>query len=290
MLERLTLRNACLLVEVLPQAGGGLARLDWLGGPEAAPLLRPLAGDSATPPLPSQLACFPLLPWSNRMAPSGFAFGGHRYVPAPTRAGEPCPIHGDAWLQAWQVEAHTAGSVRLSLERRTATPFSYSATLDYRLDGAALVVELTVTNRGLATLPFGAGLHPWMPAPREALLTARFDGVWLAGPDKLPRDYVAAPAQWRFDGAAALPQGVDNVFAGWDGRARIAWPRRGVALEIEADMDYCILYVPAGRDFFCVEPVDHPINAHNLPGQPGLSLLAPGAALVRRWVFRGADL
>jgi len=55
-------------------------------------------------------------------------------------------------------------------------------------------------------------------------------------------------------------------------------------------MDYCIVYVPAGRDFFCVEPVDHPINAHNLPGQPGLSLLAPGAALVRRWVFRGADL
>jgi hypothetical protein len=69
------------------------------------------------------------------------------------------------------------------------------------------------------------------------------------------------------------------VFDGWPGRARIAWPARGVALEIEADMDYFILYIPAGRDLFCFEPVDHPINAHNLPGRPGLTVVAPGATL-----------
>ena len=42
--------------------------------------------------------------------------------------------------------------------------------------------------------------------------------------------------------------------------------------------------VPPGKDFFCFEPVDHPINAHNLPGGAqanGLTVLAPGQDLRR---------
>lgn len=291
MVERIVMRNASLLAEIVPQVGGGLARLDWLGSGEPAPLLRALPADAPGVPTPSQLACFPLLPWSNRMAPSGFAFEGRQYVPAPNRAGEPCPIHGDAWQQAWQVAERSDTAVRLTLARPGATPFSYEAGLRYSLDGAALVVEVEVRNTGAAALPFGIGLHPWMPDPQGARLQAGAAGVWFSGPDKLPRERRAAPAHWRFDAPGALPQdGVDHVFDGWPGQARIAWPARGVALELDADMDCFILYVPPGRDFFCFEPVDHPINAHNLPGRPGLTVVAPGATLRRRCAFRGASL
>jgi aldose 1-epimerase len=283
MLERLLLRNDRLLAEVVPTVGGGLARLDWLQGGEARPLLRGLPHDAAEPPLPGQLACFPLLPWSNRMAPSGFGFEGRQYVPAPNRAGEPCPIHGDGWQQPWRVASHLDTSLVLSLDRWDAQPFAYTAELHYTLADDALVVELCVRNAGRRALPFGLGLHPWMPDPLGARLEAGAHGVWMAGPDK--------PPQWRFHQPAPLPRdGVDNVFEGWHGAARITWPERGLALEVQADMDYYILYVPPGRDFFCFEPVDHPINAHNLPGQPGLTVLAPGASLRRRCVFRGAAL
>lgn len=293
MLDRLALRNASLLAEVLPQAGGGLARLDWLGGDAAAPqpLLRGLPPDVTEVPLPGQLACFPLLPWSNRMAPSGFAFDGARHVPVPNRAGEACPIHGDAWQQPWRVASHHDSSLVLSLDRWDGAPFAYTAELHYTLDIDALVVELSVRNAGRSALPFGIGLHPWMPDPGGALLQAGANSVWMAGPDKLPVLRQDIPSHWRFDNPAPLPQdGVDNVFEGWHGAARIAWPQRRIALEIQADMDYFILYVPPGRDFFCFEPVDHPINAHNLPGYPGLTVLAPGATLRRRCVFRGVAL
>lgn len=291
MFERLVLRNASLLAEVVPQVGGGLARLDWIGSGAPQALLRALAPDAPGMPTPSQLACFPLLPWSNRMAPSGFAFDGRQHVPAPNRAGEPCPIHGDAWQQAWQVTQHTDTMLTLALARPDACPFSYSAALRYTLEGAALRVDLGVTNLGTEALPFGIGLHPWMPDPQGARLQAKADGVWLSGADKLPATRTDVPPAWRFDTPAALPlDGVDHVFDGWPGQARIRWPARGVALEIEADMGYFILYVPPGRDFFCFEPVDHPINAHNLPGHPGLSVLAPGASLRRRCLFRGASI
>jgi len=290
MLQGLTLRNDRLLAQVLPGIGGALARLDWLGGAQPVPLLRPLADDAAGTPLPGQLACFPLLPWSNRMAPLGFAFEGQRYVPAPNRAGEPCPIHGDGWQQAWEVAQHDGSALLLKLDRSACAPFSYSATLRYALVDDALEITLAVRNAGAAALPFGLGLHPWMPDPQGALLQAGAAAVWLAGADKLPSRLAPLPEDWRFDTLRPLAAGVDNAFAGWDGVARIAWPRRGVALQVEADLDYFILYVPPGRDFFCFEPVDHPVNAHNLPGRPGLTVLAPGASLQRRCTFRGAAL
>ena len=289
MLKRLTLRNASLLAQVVPQAGGGLARLDWVSGAEPVPLLRPLPPEVDELPLPSTLACFPLVPWSNRMAPSGFLFQGRRHAPAPNRAGEPCPIHGDGWQQEWQVEHHDDAAIVLALDRRHAGPFSYTATLRYALDGPSLAVELAVTNAGGVALPFGLGLHPWLPDATGARLRARAGGVWLAGPDKLPVTHQLAPS-WDFCESAPLPEGLDNVFTLWDGEADIRWPARGVGLALQADMQYFILYVQPGVDVFCFEPVDHPINAHNLPGQPGLTVLAPGSTLRRRCVFRGRAL
>jgi len=291
MLERLSLRNDRLLAEIVPQAGGALARLDWIGGASPTALLRALPAEVQEVPLPSQLACFPLVPWSNRMAPTGFTFDGRQHVPAPNRAGEPCPIHGDGWQQAWQVVSHNSESILVRLERHDMSPFTYDAGLRYTLEGDALVVELTVRNAGTFDLPFGLGLHPWLPDPAGARLQAKATQVWLSGPDKLPSVHSLLPSHWNFSSASLLPQdGVDNVFEGWDGVARISWPARGVQLAVEADMAYFILYAPPGRDFFCFEPVDHPINAHNMSAYPGLTVLASGASLQRRVVFRGAAL
>jgi len=285
------LRSGSLRAVVLPAAGGGLARLDWRG----MACLRPAPGGVAQP-LPGQLACFPLVPWSNRIAPDGFEFAGRRITPAPTREGEPCPIHGDGWRLPWQIESCSESSAVLTLDRCDGAPFAFTSSLEYALAGSVLRITLRVANRGECALPFGLGLHPWMPCPEDALLHAEADGVWLSGADKLPAKRAALPPAWNFCGGAPQPlprDGVDNAFTGWDGRARIDWPARKLRLGIEADMSYFILYAPPGKDFFCFEPVDHPINAHNLPGgvsANGLSVLAPGQALSRTVAFTAEDL
>jgi aldose 1-epimerase len=59
-------------------------------------------------------------------------------------------------------------------------------------------------------------------------------------------------------------------------------------LNICADADYYVLYTPPGEDFFCFEPVDHPINAMNLPGGAathGMTMLARGERLTRSFRF-----
>lgn len=297
-MRELVLRNGQLEARVLPDIGGGLARLDWLGFDGAAgllqplplPLLRPWLGASDVVPRPNQLACSVLLPWSNRIG-GGFSFAGRSYSIAPNRAGEPYAIHGEGATRAWQVVDQSSTHAQLALDRSDGAPFCYQAQLTYRLDGATLAIALEVRNVGDVTLPYGMGLHPWMARTDGVTLRAGARSVWRAAEDKLPLHPMAIPAAWSFAQARALPaEAIDHVFEGWDGSATIVWPEHGLGLSIQSDCGYYIVYAPTSADFFCIEPVDHLINAHNVDGGPerhGLTLLAPGQSYRRQFRFTG---
>ncbi len=289
-MQAIALRNAYLHAAIVPAAGGGLARLDWVANGGKLPVLRPfdvVPGDP--PPTTSQLACFALVPWSNRIGGGGFTFEGRHVALAPNRTGEPCPIHGNGWQHPWRVQNERTDAVTLVLDRQDGQPFSYRALLRYELVEAALQVTLEVTNCGQCALPFGLGLHPWLERSAGVMLRARAGGVWSRGPDALPVAHAVVPDKWDLATLRGLPiDAVDNLFTGWDGSAEVYWPETGVVLDIAAEMDYFILYAPAGAGFFCFEPVDHAINAHNLPGGAaanGLTVLAPGQTLQRRVTF-----
>ena len=128
-MHTVALRNEFLSAEILPDIGGGLARLDSIGGSSSVPVLRPWTQAGSVPPRPSQVACFPLVPWSNRLA-GGFACEGRSYSIAPNREGDPYPIHGEGWLRPWQVDQQTGTRLSLVLDRRDGAPFSYLAKLD----------------------------------------------------------------------------------------------------------------------------------------------------------------
>jgi aldose 1-epimerase len=283
-MQSISLRNRFLHAEFLPQAGGGMTRFDWLGGAERVPLFRTLVvAPGAAAPTPSQMACFPMLPWANRIDPAGFDFAGRHIVPPPNRAGEPCPIHGDGWQYPWLVDGQSDSVVNMVLDRKSGAPFSYSARLRWELSGATLHCSAGITNLGPLAMPFGFGLHPFFPRGEGTQLKAHATSMWASGADKLPRHEIPLPPAFDFTRGSGLPgEALDNMFCGWDGRAQITWPERGLSLSIEADMKYHIVYAPPGADFFCFEPLDHAINANLLPGGAlanGLTVLQPGQTL-----------
>jgi aldose 1-epimerase len=291
----LTLENAALSLRVLPEAGGGIAGFDWHGRGQPIPLMRRCERLADAQGDPNRLACYPLVPWSNRIAEGGFHAEG-RWIALPlNREEEPWPIHGSGWQRPWQVESHTASEIRLSLLETSATAYCYAATLHYALHEEALEVELAVTNTGSITLPFGLGLHPYFPRHGNTRLLAPAPRVWINnGHTPLPIACADVPADWDFRSERALPeQGIDHAFQAWTGEALIHWPALQLGLQVKADVDAFVLYTPRGNDFFCFEPVDHPINAVHLPGGPvanGMTLLSPQAVLRRRFVFSVRDM
>jgi aldose 1-epimerase len=285
----LSLANDQLSVDLAPALGGGMTRFDWHGdGGQPTPIFRRCATTQADTD-PNALACYPLVPYSNRIGGGRFEFDGREVSVPRNRTAEALPIHGDGWLRAWRVLERDATHATLILERERAKPYAYRARLDYALDRATLSVTLAVENAGREPLPFGLGLHPFLARDADTRLSAPASGLWLPGPDWLPVRHVPAPPAWEFGVAYPLPAAmVNHAFTQWSGRAAVVWPKRRLSLTIEADADYYVLYTPPGEDFFCFEPVDHPINALNLPGgasEHGMTALAPGETLTRRFRF-----
>lgn len=273
------LANACLSLAILPAIGGGIARFDRLTAQGPVPLFRPWDGETASP---RALGCFPLVPFSNRLGGHGIEAGGRFWPLAANRPGEPYPIHGDGWQRSWSVIGKEASSVVLGLESNDLAPFDYRAELAYALDGPAMTMRLSVEHRGAVPVPYGLGFHPWLPRAAKTLLEAPASHVWLETPDHLPDREVLVEErpEWDFREPRPLPRGpINNAFPDWSGRALITWPESGTRLSIEADaaLATAIVYSPgAASDFFCFEPVSHVVDAHRLPGLPGLRVLHEG--------------
>jgi aldose 1-epimerase len=254
-----------------PAVGGSL--VNWCVLASGQPLLRPNDEHALNTGLPGKLGCYPLVPWSNRISHGGFGNPEGWLALQPNSATDPLPIHGSAWQQAWQVVSQSAEEVVLALE--CATPFAYRAEQRFRLRDGELSIELRVTHLAEQPAWHGLGLHPYFPRRPDTQLQAKAAQVWLSDASKLPTGLAAVPAEWDFGQLKALPEGlVDNGFCQWDGHCRIEQPALGYALECQATgADYFLLYCPPGLEFFCIEPVSHPVDAHHLAGRPGLKLL-----------------
>jgi aldose 1-epimerase len=276
---------------ILPNVGAALSSYGLVEQGEREPLFRSAPGNAREP---FDLACILLLPWSNRISGGGFRFGGRFHPLAANVPGEASPIHGNGFSSVWQLTGGSAGSAALRLVSEGPGPFRYEAEVKYALRNGALAVDLVVTSRAAEPLPFGLGLHPWLPRTAETTLRAPARDVWLEDERHLPtgRVPVHSRPQWDFGKPRPLPSGwINNGFVGWNGSATIAWPERKLALIVETSepITTYLLYSPGNSaNFFCFEPVSHPVDAHNLcdePGEGGLVVLLPNGRLTARIHF-----
>lgn len=282
---RITLADGASEVDIVPGKGAALARYDWVRGKSPVPIF--LATPFGTGPDAMDVACIVLAPWSNRISGGGFSHAGRFVALAPNLPGETFPIHGNAFQCAWTVDEVTASSASLSLDSDGPGEFRYTAKLNYRLEGGALTLALGIVNRAKHDLPFGLGVHPWLPRTPETELQFDAEGVWLEDDSHLPSGHIpiAAAPLWEFGKSRPLPSNwINNAFSGWDRSARVVWRDRALALGVESSqaLSTCIVYSPdRDADFFCFEPVTHPVDAHNMDkgAQTGLAILAPGDAL-----------
>jgi aldose 1-epimerase len=283
-----TLESAQQRLQLIPQLGGAVAAWEWRTGDAWSPMFRPwdrASTDRYT------FSCFPLVPWSNRISQGGFEYNGVFYPIQPNRDGERYPLHGDGWLQSWQLVEQSENRVKLSLESSgfNGDPYYYRSTETFLLLDEGLQIDLTVTNMGQNALPFGLGLHPYFVRNTETQLQAKTEGVWLSGDDAIPTEHTTTfPPTWDYNNPSPLegPM-IDNCFSGWNGKAVIEHPDRGLTLTmVMPDCNgYNLLYRPPGLNYFCVEPITHPIDAFHMENLPGLAVLAHGESLALRAKF-----
>ena len=276
-----------------PALGGSIGNWTWRG----TPVLRHtpphvLAGNNSR-----LLSCFPLIPFSNRIAWGRFSFGGESFQLDRNFGDHPHTIHGNAWQRAWEVARSDLAEAELVLHHDPAAdsgshwPFRYTATLHYVLAPDGLAVTIGFTNTDHRAQPVGLGLHPYQPRTPQTAIALRAGSVWHTGADSLPDARLPVQGHWSFEpGHVINPLPLDNCYADWAGRAEITRPEHGLRLVITADdiFRFAVVYTPGGKPYFAVEPASNMTDAVNrmdtVPDH-GLRVLQPGAGLQRQVRF-----
>ena len=280
---------------VVPRIGGSIAYYRWSDGTianGACDWLRPAGGDDALLQTADRLACFPLVPFSNRIRNGRFEFDGHEIRLPLNQWPQPHAEHGHGWQSAWRIVARAADRLVLELDRRADTwPFAYRARQEFVLTEAELRVTLSAENRDRTAMPIGLGLHPYFPRTARCRLSADVDAMWATDAEVMPTELTGADARLA-SGLPVTEVALDNCFTGWRRTATIVWPERAASLAIAADppLDFLVVYSPPGEDYFCVEPVSHCTDAFNLArlgrNDTGMLTLGSGATLGASVRFR----
>jgi aldose 1-epimerase len=292
MTDALLLDAGGARVELAPATGGAIARFAF----RDVDVLRPVSDEARAAGNVRGYACYPLVPYSNRIANAQLAFGGRTHALARNFGDHPHSIHGVGWQRPWRVVAHGAASALLALEHTTgaeddagAWPWPFRATQSFALThgtaGATLSARIALANTGTTPFPFGLGFHPFFPRSASTELAFHADAVWTTDATQLPTTRSAIPDAWRFDPPRVVdPVALDNVFCGWAGEATLADRNRRFATTIAADRAaaFLVVYVPPSRDFLAVEPVTQMTDAFNRAARgeagTGSRTLAAGAA------------
>jgi hypothetical protein len=118
------------------------------------------------------------------------------------------------------------------------------------------MVELAVTNRGVAPMRFGIGLRPWCPRRAQAIVNFAAAGHRSLGREGEALGPVLPPDSYA-SGAEVPRRNINQCHGGEAGRAQIDRPDhgQGIARSAILVMGKLMVHVPApDLNTFCLEP------------------------------------
>lgn len=234
-----------------PELGGALLSLS-VGGVD---LLRRAPSESRDV---LEAACFPLVPFANRIAEGRMAFNERQVLLPPDPAAPPHAHHGHGWRRPWRLVEKTEGAAELEFRHNPDEwPWAYVATQRIALVDGGAEIDLSLTNLSDEDMPAGLGLHPYFVRREADTIETGARRMVINSSDGIPTGEAAfVPGEK----PVAEVEGIDNLLLDESGRACLCLG--GVRCDMTATGAVGFhVYVPEGEDFFCLEPVSHRPNA-----------------------------
>lgn len=258
MMNWLNLVSGPLTLDIAPETGGSIARFRLAD----QDLLRPAAPGASDA---GDMACFPLVPFSNRIRGGRFSCDGREVMLSPNLPGDKSPMHGQGWRNAWDVEVSDQRCATLTFIHEAGEwPWRYEARQLFELDNDGLTVTLSCRNLSPERMPCGLAQHPYFPCDADTRIDTQVTDVWLIDDDVLPTEKVPASGRLLPSNGPVCGRGLDHGYEGWSGEATVDWGR-GARLRMTARAPRFQLYAPLNGGLFVAEPVENANAALNSP-------------------------
>lgn len=300
--DDITLQLDTLRLFISPAVGASIVALHHknpLGG--WSPVLRDMPSDSRDP---ANAGSFVMLPWTNRVKDASFRFNDQTHELTPNHS-DATAIHGIGRDRAWSIVDRSPITCRLTLDTRDdpGSPYPFGAVARYEIGPDCVEMDLSVTNLGDRPIPVGCGHHPYFHRHLHSDADQLRVRLGVAG-RYLCDDCIPSGQIVHDDICAALASGgpignpgLDDVFAGFDGKATLEWPESNVRLQMVCsdELGHVVIYTPKADDgspdeFVCIEPVSMVNDGFNLMdrGQrdTGVRVLQPGETQRTRTTLR----
>ena len=234
-----------------PELGGALLSLSVDG----IDLLRP---SRSKPKDILDSACFPLVPFANRIAHGRMTFHGREVVLPPDPAARPHAHHGHGWRRPWRLLEKSDALAELAYRHDPDEwPWAYGAMQRIELIRGGAEIELSVTNCSNEDMPAGLGLHPYFVRGEADTIFVSSTRLVTSGRDGIPNGEAPISAGEK---SIKSIEGMDNLLLDDSGQARLRSGGVDCGLNARGAVGFHV-YVPEGENFFCVEPVSHRPNA-----------------------------
>ena len=239
-----------------------------------------------------------LMPWPNRIRDGRWFLNGVEQLLPINEPERHNAIHGLVTDRFFTVVAQDEASItqRLLLEPSPGWPGTLELLVTHTLGDAGLGVEVTATNLGEVTVPFGYAAHPYLTAPDGAALDDC--RVVLPFSQRLTSDERLLPVELHDVTGSSLDRrspaplaglGLDDAFTSpvtvdgiWE--AVVSGPQTSTVLWADQDMAWLQVYTPGDRASIAVEPMSCGPNAFNEgPTHADLTVLATGERTHLRW-------
>lgn len=285
----ITLESFGWRAQIIPSLGGAMTSLQFDG----MPVLRDGAAGTGDV---LDCASFPLIPFANRIGHGMLRFGSRVVQLEREPLAWPHAHHGHGWRAEWCVTQITQDRLTLVYDHpgpndlgNRGWPWPYRAEQRFFVHPGGIQIDMAVVNcHPHSVMPCGTGIHPYFSRSPSSAIAITATKMWATHGDGLAR---ALEATDLFASGKPVPvdalEGIDNFFE-CTTPVTVFGGGHPVSLRGSA-MAGVHIYVPAGADYFCVEPVSHAPDAFGRGDYERGDVIAPGATIHWRWQIDSAS-
>ncbi len=237
-----------------------------------------------------------LVPWPNRIREGRYELNAVAHQLPLTEPDRGNASHGLGLWVPWALVEHNESSVvqRLVIYPQPGWPGMVEVRLRQALSAAGLQVDVTATNLGRTTIPFGYGAHPYLSVlgrPIDQLELSLPFGRMLQVDDRLRPIKITEPTplmDFRLPhliGACSFDTGFTGATCvGGRWQVTLAAGQRRTTLWADSSMPWVQLFSPPSRRALAVEPMTCGPDAFNEgPTHDGVRWLAAGESVCFTW-------